>query len=69
MGWFAFYNGMIYNEFFAIPLEIYGSCYSEEIEVVTNQKVSDDVYEPLAYGYKKASDNCVYTFGMDPRWV
>lgn len=27
MGIFAFYNGWIYNEYFAIPLEVFGSCY------------------------------------------
>jgi len=30
MGLFAFYNGFIYNEFFAIPLELDKSCYYEE---------------------------------------
>jgi hypothetical protein len=28
MGFFATYNGMIYNEAFAIPIDLYGSCYS-----------------------------------------
>lgn len=27
MGIFAFYNGWIYNELFAIPLDTFGSCY------------------------------------------
>ena len=27
MGLFAFFNGWIYNEYFAIPLNIFGSCY------------------------------------------
>ena len=35
MGVFAFYNGWIYNEFFAIPIDIFGSCYGSEVEVLS----------------------------------
>jgi V-type H+-transporting ATPase subunit a len=36
MGFFAMFNGLIYNEFFAMPLEIFGpSCYQEEVQVLT----------------------------------
>lgn len=27
MGMFSMYNGMLYNEFFAIPNDWFGSCY------------------------------------------
>lgn len=73
MGFFAFYNGFIYNEFFAIPLEFFGSCYSEEIVVVGNEKSSssppspNEVYEPKQFGFERQED-CIYPFGMDPRW-
>lgn len=32
MGLFAFYNGLIYNDFFGIPLRLFESCYNEEFE-------------------------------------
>jgi V-type H+-transporting ATPase subunit a len=35
MGIFAFYNGFVYNEFFAIPLELNESCYYEEVTVIS----------------------------------
>lgn len=34
MGFFSFYVGWIYNEFFAIPLDMFGSCYEEEPKIV-----------------------------------
>lgn len=36
MGIFAFYNGFVYNEFFAIPLELNQSCYKEEPTVISS---------------------------------
>lgn len=73
MGIFAFYNGFIYNEFFAIPLEIFGSCYKEAIVVVGNEKTghddakNQDIYTPKQFGFERKPD-CVYTLGVDPRW-
>jgi V-type H+-transporting ATPase subunit a len=78
MGIFAFYCGWIYNEFFAIPLEVFGSCYEEEIKVLSNKKNTTDGYndtwDPNTYGYKRINgnsltDDCVYTIGIDPRWA
>lgn len=32
MGCFAFYCGIIYNDFFGIPLRLFGSCYEDNFE-------------------------------------
>ena len=31
MGFFAFFNGFIYNEFFAIPIDFFSSCYDKDL--------------------------------------
>lgn len=70
MGFFSCYNGLLYNEWFAIPYPWFQSCYETnplpgpEIGYVfpyvdfpgTNQT-------PTEYGTE-----CVYPFGMDPTW-
>lgn len=67
MGIFAFYMGWIYNEFFAIPFEVFGSCYEEEPKILSEPKDQTDT-TPTNYGFKRVSKDCVYTFGIDPRW-
>jgi V-type H+-transporting ATPase subunit a len=53
MGFFAFYNGFIYNEYISIPLNLFGSCYP------LNE--ADEVYTHI--------EGCVYPFGIDPVWI
>ena len=66
MGFFAVYNGLLYNEFFAIPNDWFGSCY--------DYSKRDTVAEASAYPgapsflLKDNFDNCVYKFGVDPAW-
>ena len=35
MGIFATYNGFIYNEFFAIPTDFWGSCFNDQVMVLS----------------------------------
>ena len=53
MGIFSFYSGWIYNEFFSIPLNVFGSCYGEA------------GHEE----YAAKEEGCVYPFGFDPKWI
>ena len=54
-GFFAFFNGWIYNDFFAMPLGIFGSCYKNEV---------DEKGEKII----KRKGDCVYPIGLDPKW-
>ena len=54
-GFFAFFNGWIYNDFFAMPLGIFGSCYKNE---------KDENGHTIA----KRKGDCVYPIGLDPKW-
>lgn len=67
MGFFAMFCGLIYNEFFAIPMSIFGvSDYEEEVKVIDTSG---------RYGFKRnvpdvpdAMPEYVYPFGFDPVW-
>ena len=58
MGFFACYNGLIYNEFFAINNDWFGTCY----DIAAYESGATPGY----IGYKSADHECVYPFGMDP---
>jgi len=32
MGWFAFYAGWMYNDFFSMPINVFGSCWEKDEE-------------------------------------
>jgi len=40
MGFWAFYNGWIYNDFMSVPINLFGSCYKES----TNPDDPDETY-------------------------
>ena len=54
LGFFAFFNGWVYDDFFALPLGIFGSCYKNGEK--NGKKVA------IRNGY------CVYPVGLDPKW-
>ena len=66
MGFFAFYCGIVYNEFFSIPLKLYSSCYSRVYETDPSS-LSPDSKEP-SYTFKRKSPTCVPTVGFDSIW-
>lgn len=53
MGFFAFYCGFIYNDFMAVPLNLFGSCFQEQSGSKALVRTAAD---------------CVYPFGIDPEW-
>ena len=57
---FAIFCGLIYNEFFAISLDLFGTCYNEEKDgkLILNKTVINED------NVKK----CVYPIGLDPSW-
>jgi len=75
MGIFAFYCGLVYNDFMAIPLWLFDSCYDireghEPLHTDPNHPHdpvhSDDPhYHHFTVHY---IDDCVYPLGVDPAW-
>lgn len=56
MGTFAVFNGFIYNDMMAIPLETFGSSCWKNIE------------EDGKRATERIDEDCVYPFGIDPKW-
>jgi len=65
MGIFATYCGLVYNECFCLPLNLFGTIY-EKIPETNNQSayylIKDDP------GWVIAKPAPVYSFGIDPTW-
>ena len=58
---FAIFCGFMYNEFFAIPLNLFGTCYTSKkngVLILSKTKGDDGV-----------SKKCVYPVGLDPSWI
>ena len=75
MGFFACYMGMIYNEFFAIPQDWFGSCYDidsynpTQLQADGKQlRIAPKAGDPQLGDKHTHKDHCVYPFGLDPAW-
>ena len=64
MGFFATYAGFLYNDFFSLGMNLFGSRWgtdSKETDAVQN-------YYPL-YDVKNTGGTGPYPFGIDPAWI
>ena len=52
MGFYAFFCGFIYNDMMSLPLNLFGSCYENIGET----------------GLVSLKEDCIYPFGIDPKW-
>lgn len=57
MGFFAFFNGWIYNEFFAIPTRVFDSCYGDNVMVLAiDNSTLLPPHNPTKYGFARQND-------------
>jgi V-type H+-transporting ATPase subunit a len=72
MGFFSCYNGLLYNEWFAMPYPWFKSCYvTSPLPKAENGNVFpyvDFTSRADAQTDKYYDTECVYPFGMDPTW-
>lgn len=62
MGVFSVYAGLVYNDFFSLPLNLFGSSWTW-----TNGTSTEEGTEAVNVGDYGDADN-VYPFGVDPAW-
>jgi len=75
MGLMATYAGFIYNEYFAITTNFFGSCYGmnqvESVEAMEAKQLQNGTVvtsETNDFIWRRGSNKCVYPFGQDPVW-
>jgi V-type H+-transporting ATPase subunit a len=72
MGLASSYCGFIYNDWFAMPLQMFDSCYqiderSQYLNVNTTM-VNTTGFYPGDFYYPRLEFNCTYPMGYDPAW-
>lgn len=69
MGFFSCFNGLIYNEWFAIPYPWFKSCYVvDPLPTAAEGYVFPYVDFPTVTTPDYYNTTCVYAFGLDPTW-
>jgi len=64
MGAFGVYAGIVYNDFFAIGLNWFGSEWEWKHGLDTKSGTTANMTEGCSYG----DATCIYPFGVDPAW-
>lgn len=70
MGFFAFFNGAIYNDYTSMGTEMFGKgCYSTDDEkVIAGKEIQNVKNQAGTYYAEKTDAECMYPFGIDPIW-
>jgi V-type H+-transporting ATPase subunit a len=70
MGAMAIFTGLLYNEFFAIPNNWFGTCFDISTRCTSEDTECNPSYFPK--GCEDPAQGCeityVYPFGIDPAW-
>ena len=76
MGISAVFCGLVYNEFFAMQLNLFTSCYKQDSNGIFIKERAEPSQSTGAvpeaqwqWVFKKKSPDCVYPIGFDPVWA
>jgi len=59
MGFFASFCGLVYNDFMAIPLYLFDTCYEVHSKIDPKGHILEEAH---------LKPDCVYPIGIDPMW-
>lgn len=71
MGFFSCYTGLLYNEWFAISADWFGSCFDTSTVCLDTDPNCNPSFLPVGctnYPAESCNMDCVYPFGVDPAW-
>lgn len=68
LGFMASYCGIIYNEFFALPLNMFDSCYGLESKQMWDPSQNEEGKIEGDWAFLRVNHECNVAFGFDPVW-